>query len=189
MRATIYKCDEPITMGFYSTTCDDVRPRGAKTPYPRSADGVSGHRFYSPEIGRWVSRDPMGEDADKNIHVFCVNNPLGFCDCIGLVATTVLGSTRCSGCKQLVMEWDLLDQHIEIWWYPVVPSDKKWPSSDRTKGFIETVRHVQIMKCVDIFAVLLWSDAEIIISNSKWFPAPLIGYESDKRTITYYHWE
>ena len=33
-------------------------------------------RKYRPEIGRWLSRDPIGEDGGANLYVMCRNNPL-----------------------------------------------------------------------------------------------------------------
>ena len=38
-----------------------------------------GHRFYSPGLGRWVSRDPIGAAGGRNLFVFVGNGPiLGF---------------------------------------------------------------------------------------------------------------
>jgi hypothetical protein len=30
---------------------------------PKSRNGLSGYRYYSPELGRWLNRDPLGELA------------------------------------------------------------------------------------------------------------------------------
>ena len=30
--------------------------------------------FYDPHIGRWINRDPIGEDGGLNIYGFCLNN-------------------------------------------------------------------------------------------------------------------
>jgi len=35
-----------------------------------------GYRFYSPRFGRWLSRDPMAEQASVNLYSFVHNNPL-----------------------------------------------------------------------------------------------------------------
>ena len=45
---------------------------------------ISGYRYYSPEIGRWLSRDPFGEYGGVNINVFIQNNPINTIDWIGL---------------------------------------------------------------------------------------------------------
>ena len=34
-----------------------------------------GYRWYSPALGRWLSRDPIEEDGGENIIAFCKNNP------------------------------------------------------------------------------------------------------------------
>jgi uncharacterized protein RhaS with RHS repeats len=36
----------------------------------------TGHCFYNPSGGRWLSRDPLGEDGGKNVYAFVGNNPV-----------------------------------------------------------------------------------------------------------------
>ena len=43
-----------------------------------------GYRFYSPELGRWVSRDPIGEQGELNLHLYVSNDPVLGVDPIGL---------------------------------------------------------------------------------------------------------
>ena len=45
-----------------------------------------GYRWYSPGLGRWLSRDPLGEQADPlhNLYRFVGNNPLNAVDPLGL---------------------------------------------------------------------------------------------------------
>ena len=52
-----------------------------------------GYRFYSPQLGRWLSRDPLGEFADPlhNLYRFVGNNPLNAVDPDGLVAWGQVG--------------------------------------------------------------------------------------------------
>ena len=50
-------------MGFYLTASDDVQPRRAETSYPFLEKDVSGHRFLQPETGRWINRDPIGDES------------------------------------------------------------------------------------------------------------------------------
>ena len=44
-------------------------------------------RYYSPILGRWLSRDPIGEAGGSNLYAMTSNNPvnlwdsLGLCDC------------------------------------------------------------------------------------------------------------
>jgi RHS repeat-associated protein len=39
-----------------------------------------GYRFYSPEIGRWINRDPIGEAGGLNLYGFAWDNPLSYID-------------------------------------------------------------------------------------------------------------
>ena len=43
-----------------------------------------GYRFYSPTLGRWLTRDPIGERGDINLYAFARNNPIGGIDVVGL---------------------------------------------------------------------------------------------------------
>lgn len=44
-----------------------------------------GRRYYSPNIGRWVTPDPIGFDAGPNLYAYVNNNPLTRIDPYGLV--------------------------------------------------------------------------------------------------------
>jgi RHS repeat-associated protein len=43
-----------------------------------------GYRFYVPLLGRWINRDPIGEDGDKNIYGFVDENAIDEIDSLGL---------------------------------------------------------------------------------------------------------
>lgn len=45
-----------------------------------------GYRFYSPTLGRWISRDPIGENGGLNVSAFLVNEPVARSDNRGLSA-------------------------------------------------------------------------------------------------------
>ena len=47
----------------------------------------SAHAFYQPIQGRWLSRDPIGEEDGPNRQVFCGNDPVRTWDASGLSAT------------------------------------------------------------------------------------------------------
>src|SRR5437868_5173475 len=47
-----------------------------------------GHRYYSPTQGRWLTRDPLGEDGGENLYAFLAGNPLDDSDILGLCGCT-----------------------------------------------------------------------------------------------------
>ncbi len=44
-----------------------------------------GYRYYSPQIGRWLSRDPVEESGGVNLYVFAENFPINGVDFRGLL--------------------------------------------------------------------------------------------------------
>ena len=44
-----------------------------------------GYRFYQPELGRWINRDPVGEILGSNIYIIVVNNAINKIDILGLL--------------------------------------------------------------------------------------------------------
>jgi len=76
-------------MGYFLTT--SCRERAAaeslaspKTHTPGSRVSNLGARFYSPDLGRWVNRDPIEERGGVNLHGFCANNAVQRWDTLGL---------------------------------------------------------------------------------------------------------
>ena len=43
-----------------------------------------GYRYYSPELGRWISKDPLQELGGINLYIFVGNCPVGYIDYLGL---------------------------------------------------------------------------------------------------------
>ena len=43
-----------------------------------------GYRFYSPGLGRWMSRDPIGQRGGRNLYGFCDSSPIARADPVGL---------------------------------------------------------------------------------------------------------
>ncbi len=43
-----------------------------------------GYRFYSPALGRWITRDPLGETGGINLYGFVGGNPVSIVDPYGL---------------------------------------------------------------------------------------------------------
>ena len=55
-----------------------------------------GHRFYSPRIARWLTRDPIEEDGGENLYAYCKNNALSSYDKLGLDVTVTTGNRNAS---------------------------------------------------------------------------------------------
>jgi RHS repeat-associated protein len=47
-----------------------------------------GYRYYSPEMGRWVNRDPIGERGGLNLYVMVGNDAVGEYDLLGMLCGT-----------------------------------------------------------------------------------------------------
>jgi len=43
-----------------------------------------GYRYYSPDLGRFISRDPIGESGGLNLYAFVNNNPGNYYDYLGM---------------------------------------------------------------------------------------------------------
>ena len=56
-----------------------------------------GHRFYNPSLGRWVSRDPLGEEGGGNLSAFANNNGVASIDPIGLDPVQDPRLVQCDG--------------------------------------------------------------------------------------------
>jgi RHS repeat-associated protein len=50
-------------------------------------------RAYDPNIGRWLSRDPMAEKGGINLYAYVGNGPITFIDPLGLVKWALLGKS------------------------------------------------------------------------------------------------
>lgn len=48
-----------------------------------------GYRYYSPEFGRWINRDPIGEKGGINLYLFISNDPIAQWDFLGLENSVV----------------------------------------------------------------------------------------------------
>jgi RHS repeat-associated protein len=60
---------------------------------PESGLNYYGYRFYDSRDGRWLSRDPIEEEGGLNLYGFCLNEPTGWVDILGLG----LFGPNCSG--------------------------------------------------------------------------------------------
>ncbi|NQT93394.1 MAG: RHS repeat-associated core domain-containing protein [Lentisphaerae bacterium] len=67
---------------------------------------VSGLRYYSPELGRWVNRDPIGRFGGMNLYGYALNDPIDYVDPLGL-AYAVFSPDPIAGCGYRFSEKDL----------------------------------------------------------------------------------
>ena len=95
-------------LGFFSATrsCTGNFPsqpvethRETEPPPMKTVSGVRyyGYRYYSPSLGRWLARDPIGENGGKNLYGFCRNRPVGRFDKLGLHTCAATKDTTCFG--------------------------------------------------------------------------------------------
>jgi len=49
-------------------------------------------RFMNPRLGRWLSRDPIGENGGINLYGYVGNNPISYTDPLGLFLGTPLSA-------------------------------------------------------------------------------------------------
>jgi hypothetical protein len=56
---------------------------------------VAGLRYYNAGLGRWASRDPIGEEGGTALVAFCRNATTGLVDPVGQSATGSVGEECC----------------------------------------------------------------------------------------------
>jgi len=52
-----------------------------------------GYRYFDPELGRWLSRDPLTEIAAVNLYAFLANNSINLIEQLGLDGLVIAGGT------------------------------------------------------------------------------------------------
>ena len=65
-------------------------PYSTKYFDPETGFYYYGYRFYSPELKRWITRDPIGEEGGVNLYAMCVNSPIDAFDILGTSDATVV---------------------------------------------------------------------------------------------------
>ena len=79
------------TMGYH-IQCDPETPDASARTHPCNPENAwpgfcmqdVGQRFYSPPLGRWLNRDPIGERGGVRLYTFVRNNGVSRVDPIGL---------------------------------------------------------------------------------------------------------
>jgi RHS repeat-associated protein len=113
----------------------NVCPFGFQTKYYDAETGLYyiNHRYYSPTLGRWMSRDPIAERGGYNFYSFCNGNPFGI-DKLGLEDGTFVSNWKNDNPAITVV-----NRH-RSWWstewsdvgsaYTVTPSGNTYHSAD-----------------------------------------------------------
>lgn len=89
--------------GISLTATDSDNPFRFSTKYLDSETGLYyyGYRYYSPVLGRWLNRDPLGERGGLNLYGFVFNSPVKFADRLGLLLAAVDGTGSRTWLKKL----------------------------------------------------------------------------------------
>ena len=107
-----------------------------------------GYRYYSPELGRWVSRDPIEETGGLNLYEFCGNDGVGKVDGLGLEWTVErrhLGWARASRTDRTGDTLWKLGQDIMLW-----PEEAlEWARKDRLGGKFSS--HQELDRACEVF--------------------------------------
>ena len=63
----------------------DLNPFRFSSEYHDDETGLVyyNYRYYSPELGRWISRDPIEEEGGVNLYAMVGNNPVNYWDLYG----------------------------------------------------------------------------------------------------------
>ena len=78
--------------GPYGEPLRATGPYAEENPFPFSTKYLDtetglyyyGFRYYTPEVGRFLNRDPLGESDGANLYGFVGNNPVNNWDYLGL---------------------------------------------------------------------------------------------------------
>lgn len=92
-------------MGYFLTSASMNPPVTPKAICPLRQVQQSGLRFYKPDVGRWVNRDPMEEEGGVNLYSLVNNEPVRRSDVLGLASVdfeVIKGPAFAGG---LLLEW------------------------------------------------------------------------------------
>lgn len=89
-----------------------------------------GRRFYSPPTGRWMSRDPAGENAGLNLYSYARNNPVSYVDPCGLTLCSEVMLNTATG------DYSFHTASVEDWarYFDRIGLTKRYCMSDCTRG-------------------------------------------------------
>lgn len=93
-----------------------------------------GYRYYDSKLGKWINRDPIGENGGKNLYGFVRNLALSYADPYGLVLVAVDGTDSRKWSKPL--DNGRSNSHVRNFYedYQPIPGETKkyWHGPDST---------------------------------------------------------
>ena len=89
---------------------------GFATKYQDEETGLVyfGLRYYSPETGRWISREPLGEMESFNLYAYCHNDPVNKVDVLGAAEWRPTGAKKIENGLPMV-EYAITEQTFLQW--------------------------------------------------------------------------
>jgi RHS repeat-associated protein len=102
-----------------------------------------GYRYYSPELGRWPSRDPIGEHGGINVFSFVHNAAVELVDTLGKKPTAPKAGKAFNICDCL---WGAFTIHYEFRWGPFYDSFSEKIFSPNSKPFKNGCYHARYVK-------------------------------------------
>jgi RHS repeat-associated protein len=88
---------------------------------PEIGLALFGYRFYSPEMGRWITQDPAGITAGPNLYAYLHNSPLVHYDAFGLFEDfdfCDMNAYRSYGEDKVILYNDRFENNNRHAWYP-----------------------------------------------------------------------
>ena len=84
--AAHYEYDPFGNLNYSSGSYANQNPFKFSTKYHDDETGLVyyGYRYYSPDLGRWINRDPIEEEGGLNLYGFVANDPIDLFDRLGL---------------------------------------------------------------------------------------------------------
>ena len=88
----------------------DVNPFRFSSEYYDDETGLVyyNYRYYSPQLGRWTKRDPIGEKDSINLYAMVGNNPANYWDAWGLLTEL---DCRCAYWRAESIFWKLISEY------------------------------------------------------------------------------
>jgi RHS repeat-associated protein len=72
-----------------------------------------GYRYYNPQLGRWPSRDLIGERGGLNLYAFVRNNGISWVDRLGLKGEASSGSYDDCGCDRKAINLKIKEMSLK----------------------------------------------------------------------------